>query len=170
MKESATLYKLMILYMLGQVKFPLTNSQMLEFFLDNNYTDYFTFQTVVSELVQNGLIQSESILNSSHYTLTESGEETLHFFGNTISSQIRSEIDTFLNENKVKLRKESGVTADYHRQGEGYLVRCQIKEGDDILFCVEISVPTEQQALTVCSNWSRTSQDLYSTAVNSLFK
>ena len=33
--DSATLYKLMILYMLNKVDFPLTNSQISEFFLEN---------------------------------------------------------------------------------------------------------------------------------------
>ena len=74
MTEPLTLYKLMILYMLNQVQFPLTNSQMLSFFLDHEYTDYFTFQQAVNELVSAGLILSETRHHSSHYTITESGD------------------------------------------------------------------------------------------------
>lgn len=37
--DSATLYKLMILYMLNKVDFPLTNSQISEFFLENEYDE-----------------------------------------------------------------------------------------------------------------------------------
>ena len=40
--EPMTLYKLMNLYMLHQVNFPLTNAQLSNFFLDREYTTYFT--------------------------------------------------------------------------------------------------------------------------------
>ena len=41
MTDALTLYKLIILYMLDKVDFPLTNSQLSEFILDKGYTDYF---------------------------------------------------------------------------------------------------------------------------------
>ncbi len=157
--------------MLGQVEFPLTNSQMLDFFLDKSYTDYFTFQTVINELVSTSLVMSESVHNSSHYTLTEHGVNTLHFFGNNIPQAIREEMDTFLKENHVKLRNESGITADYYKAGNNdYIVRCQIKEGNSLLYAVEISVPSEEQAIRVCSNWSRSNQDVYMETIKYLFK
>ena len=55
--ESITLYKLMVLYMLKRVNFPLTNAQMSEFFLDKDYTDYFTFQEVLNDLLEANLIK-----------------------------------------------------------------------------------------------------------------
>ena len=44
MSDSFTLYKLIVLYMLQKVDFPLTNSQISEFVLDKEYTNYFTLQ------------------------------------------------------------------------------------------------------------------------------
>ena len=41
MAETFTLYKLIILYMLNKVDFPLTTSQISEFVLDEGYTTYF---------------------------------------------------------------------------------------------------------------------------------
>ena len=38
LSDPITLYKLMILYMLGHVNFPLTNAQLTDFFLGNEYT------------------------------------------------------------------------------------------------------------------------------------
>ena len=56
MAEAFTLYKLIILYMLDKVDFPLTNSQISEFVLDKGYTDYFKLQQALSELADGGLI------------------------------------------------------------------------------------------------------------------
>lgn len=170
MTEPMTLYKLMILYMLKQVQFPLTNSQMLGFFLDKEYTDYFTFQKAINELVDAGLIISEALHNSSHYTITKEGEETISYFSSNISQAIIEEIDTFLRVNQVKLRNESGITSEYYKHGQEYMVRCQVKEGRNLLFALEISVPSKKQAIAICNNWSKSSQEMYSFAVKSLFK
>ena len=50
MAESFKLYKLIVLYMLDKVDFPLTNSQVSEFILDEGYTTYFKLQQSISEL------------------------------------------------------------------------------------------------------------------------
>ena len=57
MAEAFTLYKLIILYMLDKVDFPLTNSQISEFVLDKGYTDYFKLQQALSELAAGGLMR-----------------------------------------------------------------------------------------------------------------
>lgn len=41
MAEPITIYKLTILNMLDKVDFPLTNTQISNFFLEQDYTDYF---------------------------------------------------------------------------------------------------------------------------------
>jgi len=48
--KSFTLYKLIILYMLNEVDFPLTNSQISEFILDEGYTTCFKVQQALSAL------------------------------------------------------------------------------------------------------------------------
>lgn len=62
--EPMTLYKLMNLYMLHQVNFPLTNAQLSNFFLDREYTTYFTLQQALNELLDAGLVKKETMRNS----------------------------------------------------------------------------------------------------------
>lgn len=50
MAEPITIYKLTILNMLDKVDFPLTNTQISNFFLEQDYTDYFRVQQVLSDL------------------------------------------------------------------------------------------------------------------------
>ncbi|MCR4684249.1 MAG: DUF4364 family protein, partial [Lachnospiraceae bacterium] len=65
MTEPLTLYKLIVLYMLDQVYFPLTKSQIFDFILEKDYTNYFTLNQAASELIDSGLVESRSIRNSS---------------------------------------------------------------------------------------------------------
>ena len=70
MSESFTLYKLIVLYMLDKVDFPLTNGQISEFILDKGYTTYFTLQQAISEMVEAGFLREETTHNRTLYHLT----------------------------------------------------------------------------------------------------
>ena len=65
--EPLTLYKLIVLYMLNKVNFPLTNAQISEFILDKEYTNYFTLQQVIGELAEGDLISLKTVGNTSYY-------------------------------------------------------------------------------------------------------
>ena len=49
--DTLTLYKLIILYILDKVDFPLTNAQVSDFILEKEYTNYFNIQQAISELI-----------------------------------------------------------------------------------------------------------------------
>ena len=61
--DATTLYKLMVLYMLDKVNFPLSNSQIADFMLDRQYTNYFTLQEVLSSLASDGFVQILSLIH-----------------------------------------------------------------------------------------------------------
>ena len=73
MAETFTLYKLIVLYMLDRVDFPLTTSQISEFILDKGYTTYFRLQSALAELTDSGLLKIELTHNRTLYNLTEEG-------------------------------------------------------------------------------------------------
>ena len=100
--DSTTLYKLMILYMLSKVNFPLSNVQISTFMLDNEYTSYFTFQETINSLVEDSFIQQMNYRNSTQYKLTQEGEDTVAFFYTKISPAIREDIDSYLARNKYE--------------------------------------------------------------------
>ncbi len=57
MAETFTLYKLIVLYMLDRVDFPLTTSQISELILDKGYKTYLRLQSALSELTDYGLLK-----------------------------------------------------------------------------------------------------------------
>ena len=115
LSEPMTLYKLMNLYMLRQVSFPLTNAQLTDFFLQHEYTSYFTLQQALKELQESGLVRTESTHNTTRYMITKEGEETLSFFGKNISPAIVEDMDHYLKENRLRMRNEVGVVSDYFK-------------------------------------------------------
>ena len=160
--DTMTLYKLMILYFLDQVDYPLTNAQISGFLLEKDYTNYFTIQQVISDLLDAELISSETIRNSSHFRITEEGRNTLNFFGDKISDAIKEDIRVFLRENQYELRDEVSTPAEYFEQKKGeYTVRCRILEHDSTLLDLTMTVPSEEKAIRICDSWREKNQDVY---------
>ena len=170
-QEPETLYKLMILYMLDKVNFPLTNSQLSEFFLDKEYTTYFTLQSVLTELAEAKLISSRQVGNSTHYEITDDGKEALGFFVTDISSAAIADMDEYLEANKFSMRSESGVVAEYFRSSnDNYTVHCSAREGKNTILAIDIAVPDEGAAEDMCANWRGCSRKIYSYIMTSLLK
>ena len=162
MAEAQTLYKLIVLTMLDQVDFALTNAQISDFILSKEYTNYFTLQQVLSELVETKLADIHIVRNSSYYQITEKGKETLNFFGHMVSTAIHEDMALYFKENAIALRDEISVRADYFPNNhEEYSVRLRVMEKDTAVIDLTLSVPTENQANTICDNWKKKNQKLY---------
>ena len=54
LQDPLTLYKLIVLYMLNRVTFPLTTAQVSDFILGKEYTNFLTLQQVINELTDAG--------------------------------------------------------------------------------------------------------------------
>ena len=167
--EPMTLYKLMNLYMLHQVNFPLTNAQLSNFFLDREYTTYFTLQQALNERLDAGLVKKETMRNSSRYEITKEGEETLEFFGKNISPAIVSDMDEYLKQNRFRMRNEVGLISDFYKStNQDYIVHCEVREGKAVLVNLDISVPDKEQAEIMCNHWKDRSQEIYAYVMKSL--
>ena len=167
--EPMTLYKLMNLYMLHQVNFPLTNAQLSNFFLDREYTTYFTLQKALNELLDAGLVKKETMRNSSRYEITKEGEETLEFFGKNISPAIVSDMDEYLKQNRFRMRNEVGLISDFYKStNQDYIVHCEVRENKTTLIRLDLSVPDKEQAEIMCNHWKDRSQEIYAYVMKSL--
>lgn len=169
MSETFTLYKLIVLYMLDKVDFPLTTSQISEFILDKGYTSYFKLQQALAELSDAELVREEITHNRTLYHLTEDGKQTIDFFSNKISKSIQDDIDSFFAEKKYDLKNETSVKADYYRNTAGEIsVRCQVTEGTEPLIDLTLSVPTESEAKAIINNWNKKNQEVYAWIMSQL--
>ncbi len=170
MQDPLTLYKLIILYMLSRVDFPLTKAQISDFILEKEYTNFMTLQQVIGELTDAGLITAQSIRNRTHLLLTKDGTQTLHFFSNDISNSIKQEIDDYFRANEITLRNEVSILADYYKATSGeYEAHLVAKDKGINLIDITISVPVEETAISICDNWQEKNQEIYQYIISQLF-
>ena len=170
LQDPLTLYKLIVLYMLDRVKFPITTAQISNFILEKEYTNFLTLQQVISELTEATLIDARTTGNRTHLQITGEGCETLHFFENRINDMIKAEINQYFPENEVDLRDEVSVLSDYYKATSGeYEAHLTAKDRDTTLIELTLSVPTKEVAESICDNWQKKNQDIYQYLIRQLF-
>lgn len=168
--DNLKLYKLVVLYILNRVDFPLTNSQISEFILEQGYTSYFKIQQTFSELLDSGFITQELTHGRTLYHLTPQGGQTLSFFETDLPKGIRRDIHIFLKEKQYQLRDEVSIFADYFRNPETseYIVTCSVREKNTSLIHLELSLPDEEEAKQVVNNWRVKNQEIYAHIIEKL--
>ena len=170
LQDPLTLYKLIVLYMLNRVSFPLTTAQISDFILEKEYTNFLTLQQVISELTDAGMIDTRSIRNRTQLAITNEGRETLNFFEKRINDAIKSDIDSYFQENEFVLRNEMSVLGDYYKSTSGeYEAHLIAKDREINLVEITLSVPTEDAAASICDNWQKRNQQIYKYLIEQLF-
>lgn len=161
-QEPLTLYKLIVLYMLDQVDFPLTTAQISDFILEQGYTNYLTLQQALSELSETGLVNAQTVRNRTRLRNTKEGSETLRYFGNRISDAIREDISAYFAEHEIALRNEVNIQADYYKSTTGeFEVRMIARDKDALLIDLTLSVPHKEMAQEMCEKWDKHNQEIY---------
>ncbi|MGL4363411.1 MAG: DUF4364 family protein [Cellulosilyticaceae bacterium] len=169
--EDFTINKLIVLYLLSEVKMPLTLSQITQFILERGYTDYFSMQQYLNQLVDAQLIMKSNDTNVSQFEISPRGLQTLEFFATRIPSSIRKELDLFIENNWRKLRSEIDIFAEYvpFKEHE-YIVHCKVTENDSPLIDLKLNVVSKKQAIKLCERWKENSDQLYSEIIQLLSK
>lgn len=170
LQDPLTLYKLMILYMLDRVKFPITTAQISNYILEKEYTNFLTLQQVISELTEANLISARTVNNRTHLQITEEGRETLYYFDNRINDTIKAEINNYFHDNEFDLREEVSVLGNYYKSTSGeYEAHLIAKERENNLVEIKLSVPTKEVAESICDSWQKKNQEVYQELIRLLF-
>ena len=90
--------KLLMLYVLKSIKDPISNAQLTEIILENNFINYFTFQQYLSELEDSKFVEYHEANDKKVLTLTNQGETVLSMFKDRLSPSKISIIDKYIKE------------------------------------------------------------------------
>ena len=164
-----TLYKMILLYMLNRSDVTLSKSQIYDFILENEYTTFLTLQEVFGEMRDQKLVVEKTSRNRTYLELTDEGREALRFFITEINPAIIQQVDDFLKKNRIRLRNESSILADYLKRTSGeYEAHLMAKENGEAIIDLKLAVPTEEMAAFVCDRWQKESQTIYQYLVDRL--
>lgn len=154
--------KLLLIYILKQIKLPISNNQLTEIVLKNNLINYFILQEYISELIAAGFINCNDMDGKHRLTVTSSGDKILTMFSNRISDAKKEIIDSYLNSNILSIKKQISLTADYTiDNNNSFKVDLKAIENNITLIHLELNVVSNKQAKDLCSKWKNNSSELY---------
>lgn len=168
MKDISMIYKLMILYLINSVNFPLSNSQLANFFTGYNYIDYVQFQLLIDDLTSSEMIKAKQSINSVLYTITDMGKQALSYMQGDISAESISDMDEFVENNKLKLMNESSSIANMVASKDGYDVCLELVEKQMPVLTINVFIKDEEMARTLCENWKSKSSKVFDYILNEL--
>lgn len=163
--------KLLVLYILEQIKLPVSNNQITQIILENNFINYFTLQQYISELHAASFINYTEENGKSRIMISNSGKKVLSLFQDRISPAKKELIEQYLKEHIQNIKKEITVTADYTiEKNNSFIVNLKAVENDLLLIDIKINVPTNNQAKKLCGKWKANSSELYNDIIQLLLK
>jgi len=155
--------KLLLLYLIDKMDIPMSNSQIQQFALEENYMNYFTLQQTLADMVEMNYIDKTQDSTGTRYSITDEGLTALDYFGKHIHAQLRNRINKYVIENRNQIKRDYEVTAIYfnnHDTGK-CIVKCGIIEDEEMLMEISVAVVTNAQAKTICNNWKNNVNRIY---------
>ena len=162
--------KLLMLYVLKSIKEPISNTQLTEIILENNFMNYFTFQQYLSELEESKFVKYQESNDKKLLILTEKGDNVLSLFKDRISPSKISIIDEYIKEKIESIKKELTIHADYtlSDSDDSFIVDLKAIEDQALLMELKLSVPTKNQATSICNRWKENPSEIYTNIINIL--
>jgi predicted transcriptional regulator len=161
--------KLLLLYIFDKIKLPISNIQITQIVLENNFINYFTLHQYIGELVSSSFLEYTGEDAKHRLVITEKGSKVLSMFGERLSKNKLEVIDQYLKSHLEKIKKEITISADYTIEGSNnYIVNLKATENNAILIDLKINVPSNKQARELCSKWKNNSAELYNKIMRQL--
>lgn len=160
--------KLKLLYILNYINIPMTNIEITNHILENNYMDYFSLQQLLGDLCDSKFIKLNSKNGNEYYAISEAGIAALEMFGEKLPGYFTNEIKTNFLYLKKELKKQRELIGHYYKKKDEYIVSLQVMENESVIFNLSISVPTEILAKYICKKWDSNPEEIFGSIINTL--
>ncbi|WP_294152950.1 DUF4364 family protein [uncultured Clostridium sp.] len=159
--------KLLMLYVLKSIHEPISNTQLTEIILENNFINYFTFQQYLSELEDAKFVEYHKTNDKNLLVLTKQGDTVLSLFKSRLSPAKIGIIDQYIKEKIESIKKELTIHADYTLgDNDSFIVDLKAVENQSLLMELKLSVPSKNQAISICNKWKNNPSDIYNSIIN----
>lgn len=164
MSDFNILYKIIILKMLDMSGGSLNTDLINSFFIEYNYTDYFTVQQTIYELTEQDMISK-----SADFYITEEGRKTLDLMSDRISVDILKDLKDYFSKNRLEIKENQELSSSYDASTNGgFIVHLSMGEKGNKKMDISIKVPSEDMAKTIVFNWKSHFDKTYDGIIDSL--
>lgn len=154
--------KILILYILNRVGKDISNSALLNLVLAVTDMNYFYFQQFLLDLIQNKYITSYEKEETTFYSITDFGKETLELTQDILPGITKLRVDANFKEELESYEHEHSVVAEFTPRSENYYdITCKVVENSETIFEVKTFVGSKEQAKSIVDNWKDHADKIY---------
>ncbi|MGL5438962.1 MAG: DUF4364 family protein [Filifactoraceae bacterium] len=163
-----TTNKLLILYALECLDFPVPNYVLTDIFMNTNMMHYYLFQQYLAELIELDLANTqESPQGKKLISITSKGSEALEFFGNDAPSTLKDSLKKYIKDNSSSFVRYNQIKAISTKiDDDHYNVQLSIFDKNYDLINITIDAPSNTIAQDICSKWESEHYEIF----NSILK
>lgn len=164
--------KLTILYISRSVGLPITNTRLTQLINDGNFFNFFLLQHLLEDLISNNYIKKgKTPDDEATYLITTKGSETLNFLMHKLPKGVRKHIDKLTDLSSEAIRKDREILSYIKPENHGsYLSVLEIKDNEDLLFSINYSSGTKNDAMAICDNLKANAEKLYNLITKEILK
>ena len=154
--------KVLILYILNNVKEAMTNNSLYKIVLAVVDMNYFYFQQFLLDLIEHKFVMHYQNDENTLYQITEKGKETLELTEDLLPGIMKLQVDTNLKSAIEDVAEENSIVAEYIPKNENnYIVICKIVEHNECLFEIKTFAGSREQAKQIVDNWKSYAIQIY---------
>jgi len=168
---SAVENKLLILYLINRMEISLSLALITDIVIGNDFMDHFTLGETLADMVDQDLLSLErEDANTSRYTVTDHGLETLELFNDHLSRPLRNKINQYIEEHRGKIKREFESSVNYFPNAENneFQVKCGVYEDKRVVLELVLSVDTREQAKLIQANWRLNPSAIYQKIIEAI--
>ena len=151
--------KILILYTLSKLNRAIPTHAMVDLFLNSEIVEYFTLKEAIDELIGTGHIAVD--VEEGVTVLTRLGYEAVKELAPRLPVWARERVIQGAMELLSKVDRRSGThVRTFERDGQ-YIAECSLTDGEDLLFKLEIALPSPEFAFSTGENFRDNAADIY---------
>lgn len=162
--------KLMLLYFLQQVDLALTRNQLYTIFAEQNWMDYFDFQSNLAELCEDAFVAVVPFSMGEGYRITQYGEETLRLFQGELPHSVLEKLSSYALQNRALLVSKAQFSSTQTQLPDGgALAVLRLMDKTSHILDITLQLPNAQLANEACAQWPAEAEALYQEIIRRLF-
>ena len=167
MNKSLAQDKVLILYVLSNVKTDVTESDIFKIISPVNNINYFYFKEKLADLVDSKLVQTYTKDEDADekqvlYKLTFDGQNSLNLTIDVLPGLLKLKIDNVLKNELNNIISEDSIVTEYIPENENsYTVKCKIVENNKTIFEVRTFAGSNEHAKFIADNWKENASVIY---------
>ena len=161
-EETLAESKVLILYILNNIKKAITNNALYKIVLSVIDMNYFYFQQFLLDLLENKYIIGYTKEDKTMYKITDTGKETLSLTDDLLPGIVKLQIDNALKAEVDDVQNNNHAVSEFFPRNEHeFIVTCKLVKNNVTNFEIKLQADSREQAKLIAEKWENNYNEIY---------